>query len=168
MRLVAALLATPERRASAEVPTPPAAPQNLVAAPLDGAVRLTWSAVAGATEYNVYRGGVVVMSVTVPTATVTGLVNGTAYTFRVTALSAVGEGAQSSAVAATGAALGGGSSFALCRPPGHHAGRDYLGGYSYLSNAAIAAEEARVARLGRCGQARRRKSGSAPSDRASG
>ena len=38
----------------------------------------------------------------------------------------------------------GGPSFALCRPPGHHAGRDYLGGYSYLSNAAIAAEEARA------------------------
>jgi acetoin utilization deacetylase AcuC-like enzyme len=38
----------------------------------------------------------------------------------------------------------GGPAFALCRPPGHHAGRDYLGGYSYLSNAAIAAEEARA------------------------
>lgn len=32
--------------------------------------------------------------------------------------------------------------FALCRPPGHHCGADYLGGYSYLSNAAIAAEHA--------------------------
>ena len=32
------------------------------------------------------------------------------------------------------------SAFALCRPPGHHAGADYLGGYSYLNNAAIAAE----------------------------
>lgn len=37
--------------------------------------------------------------------------------------------------------------FALCRPPGHHAGRDYLGGYSYLNNAAIAAEAA--TRVGR-------------------
>ena len=34
------------------------------------------------------------------------------------------------------------TAFALCRPPGHHAGADYLGGYSYLSNAAIAAEQA--------------------------
>ncbi len=34
------------------------------------------------------------------------------------------------------------AAFALCRPPGHHAGRDYLGGYCYLSNAAIAAEAA--------------------------
>jgi len=35
--------------------------------------------------------------------------------------------------------------FALCRPPGHHAGRDYLGGYCYLNNAAIAAEAAAAA-----------------------
>ena len=34
------------------------------------------------------------------------------------------------------------TSFALCRPPGHHAGRDYLGGYCYLNNAAIAARAA--------------------------
>jgi acetoin utilization deacetylase AcuC-like enzyme len=34
-------------------------------------------------------------------------------------------------------------SFALCRPPGHHSGRDYCGGYCYLNNAAIAAEQAR-------------------------
>ena len=30
--------------------------------------------------------------------------------------------------------------FALCRPPGHHAGRDYFGGYCFLNNAAIAAQ----------------------------
>ncbi len=33
--------------------------------------------------------------------------------------------------------------FALCRPPGHHSGSDYCGGYCYLNNAAIAAEKAR-------------------------
>jgi acetoin utilization deacetylase AcuC-like enzyme len=37
------------------------------------------------------------------------------------------------------------AAFALCRPPGHHAGRDYLGGYCYLNNAAIAAEAAHAA-----------------------
>lgn len=48
--------------------------------------------------------------------------------------------AAQTALAATDAVLEGEqSSFALCRPPGHHCGRDYLGGYSYLSNAAIAA-----------------------------
>jgi acetoin utilization deacetylase AcuC-like enzyme len=34
------------------------------------------------------------------------------------------------------------SAFAFCRPPGHHAGADYMGGYSYLNNAAICAERA--------------------------
>ena len=29
--------------------------------------------------------------------------------------------------------------FGLCRPPGHHAGKDYAGGYCFLNNAAIAA-----------------------------
>lgn len=34
------------------------------------------------------------------------------------------------------------AAFALCRPPGHHAAREYMGGYCYLNNAAIAAEYA--------------------------
>jgi acetoin utilization deacetylase AcuC-like enzyme len=37
------------------------------------------------------------------------------------------------------------SAFALCRPPGHHAGADYVGGYCYLNTAAIAAEAALAA-----------------------
>jgi acetoin utilization deacetylase AcuC-like enzyme len=36
----------------------------------------------------------------------------------------------------------GAPAFALCRPPGHHCGADYMGGYCYLNNAAIAAEAA--------------------------
>lgn len=32
--------------------------------------------------------------------------------------------------------------FALCRPPGHHSGRDYFGGYCFLNNAAIVAQRA--------------------------
>jgi acetoin utilization deacetylase AcuC-like enzyme len=31
------------------------------------------------------------------------------------------------------------SAFALCRPPGHHAGKSFCGGYCYLNNAAIVA-----------------------------
>jgi acetoin utilization deacetylase AcuC-like enzyme len=31
------------------------------------------------------------------------------------------------------------SAFALCRPPGHHAGTDFAGGYCFLNNAAVAA-----------------------------
>jgi acetoin utilization deacetylase AcuC-like enzyme len=32
------------------------------------------------------------------------------------------------------------SGFALCRPPGHHAGIDHYGGYCFLNNAAIATQ----------------------------
>jgi len=43
-----------------------------------------------------------------------------------------------------GAKVGSGarSAFALCRPPGHHAAADVMGGYCYLNNAAIAAQAA--------------------------
>ncbi|PWF44712.1 histone deacetylase family protein [Massilia glaciei] len=36
--------------------------------------------------------------------------------------------------------LGERASFALTRPPGHHAGADYFGGYCFLNNAALAAQ----------------------------
>jgi acetoin utilization deacetylase AcuC-like enzyme len=48
------------------------------------------------------------------------------------------------AIAATHAVLRGDrAAFALCRPPGHHAGADYCGGYCHLNVAAIAAQAAR-------------------------
>jgi acetoin utilization deacetylase AcuC-like enzyme len=51
--------------------------------------------------------------------------------------------AAQTALSALGAVLGGErAAFALCRPPGHHCGADYLGGYCYLNNAAIAAQAA--------------------------
>lgn len=37
--------------------------------------------------------------------------------------------------------------YSLCRPPGHHAGRDFAGGYCYINNAAVAAAE--LCQLGR-------------------
>jgi len=46
------------------------------------------------------------------------------------------------ALAGVRPAIDDGRAFALCRPPGHHAGADYFGGYCYLNNAAIAAEAA--------------------------
>ena len=50
------------------------------------------------------------------------------------------------ALSATAAVTGGArAAFALCRPPGHHAGADYMGGYCYLNNAAIAAQAATAA-----------------------
>jgi acetoin utilization deacetylase AcuC-like enzyme len=33
------------------------------------------------------------------------------------------------------------SAFALCRPPGHHAGKDYCAGYCYINNSAVAANQ---------------------------
>lgn len=33
------------------------------------------------------------------------------------------------------------SAYALCRPPGHHAGKDFAAGFCYLNNSAIAAQE---------------------------
>jgi acetoin utilization deacetylase AcuC-like enzyme len=48
------------------------------------------------------------------------------------------------AVCAAADVIGGGSmSFALCRPPGHHARVDAAGGFCYLNNAAIAAQHLR-------------------------
>ena len=51
-------------------------------------------------------------------------------------------GAQTALAAVDASLAGENSTFALCRPPGHHCGADYLGGYCYLNNAAIAAEAA--------------------------
>ncbi|WP_294768949.1 histone deacetylase family protein [uncultured Rhodoferax sp.] len=39
------------------------------------------------------------------------------------------------------------ASFALSRPPGHHAGADFFGGYCFLNNAALAAQHLRNAGL---------------------
>jgi acetoin utilization deacetylase AcuC-like enzyme len=51
--------------------------------------------------------------------------------------------AAQTALAGLDSVLGGASAAcALCRPPGHHAGADYMGGYCYLNNAAVAAEAA--------------------------
>ena len=55
------------------------------------------------------------------------------------------EAARGSANCAYSAAMhvknGHSSSFALCRPPGHHAGIDLYGGYCFLNNAAVAAQQ---------------------------
>ncbi len=51
-----------------------------------------------------------------------------------------------SALSALDAVLAGDSvAVGLCRPPGHHAGADYLGGYCFINQAAVAAQAAREA-----------------------
>jgi acetoin utilization deacetylase AcuC-like enzyme len=49
-------------------------------------------------------------------------------------------GAACALAAAQAVAAGERSAFALTRPPGHHAGPDYFGGYCFLNNAAVAAQ----------------------------
>jgi acetoin utilization deacetylase AcuC-like enzyme len=67
------------------------------------------------------------------------------------AVAAAREGVGVAIVAARGIVAGARFSYALCRPPGHHAGPGWLGGYCYLNNAAAAAQtlhDGGVARVG--------------------
>jgi acetoin utilization deacetylase AcuC-like enzyme len=57
--------------------------------------------------------------------------------------------AAGAAIGAVESALSGAAAFAIARPPGHHAGRDYGMGFCLLNNAAIAAEHARSLGVGR-------------------
>ncbi len=50
------------------------------------------------------------------------------------------EGAACALAAAQAVSKGESSAVALTRPPGHHAGKAYMGGYCFLNNAAIAAQ----------------------------
>lgn len=58
-------------------------------------------------------------------------------------------GADCAHAAAQALARGERAAFALTRPPGHHAGADFFGGYCFLNNAAIAAQALRDAGLAR-------------------
>ena len=61
--------------------------------------------------------------------------------------------ARQGAACAVGAAdhllQGGRSAFVLTRPPGHHAGHDFFGGYCFINNAAVAAQRLRDGGLSR-------------------
>lgn len=90
-------------------PTVPSAPSGLaVSGTTSSSVSLSWSAVSGATGYNVYRNGTKVTAVTGTSATVSGLTASTSYSFQVTATNSAGESAKSGTVTATTAATGGG------------------------------------------------------------
>jgi acetoin utilization deacetylase AcuC-like enzyme len=52
-------------------------------------------------------------------------------------------GADAAASAAFAVADGAKAAFCATRPPGHHAGPDFMGGYCFLNNAAVAAEALR-------------------------
>lgn len=53
--------------------------------------------------------------------------------------------ADAAASASAAVAAGARSVFCATRPPGHHAGADFMGGYSFLNNAAVAAQGLRDA-----------------------
>ncbi len=59
------------------------------------------------------------------------------------------EGAGCALAAAHAVAGGTRAAFALSRPPGHHAGADFFGGYCFLNNAALAAQTLRDQGLSR-------------------
>lgn len=54
------------------------------------------------------------------------------------------EAAAACAIAAADVAAGGGSAYALARPPGHHAYAARAGGHCYINNAALAAQRLRA------------------------
>lgn len=90
-------------------PTVPATPTGLtVPSTTSSSVSLAWSAVSGATGYNVYRSGTKITAVTGTSATITGLAASTAYSFQVTATNSAGESGKSTAVTGTTTATGGG------------------------------------------------------------
>lgn len=85
--------------ATAVAPPPPGAPSAVTATPTNGGVTVTWASVSGASGYNLYYSAtppVTTASTKIAAAsspaTVTGLANGSAYSFAVTA---VGEGGES-------------------------------------------------------------------------
>ncbi len=90
-------------------PTVPATPTGLtVPSTTSSSVSLAWSAVSGATGYNVYRSGTKITAVTGTSATITGLAASTSYSFQVTATNSAGESGKSTAVTGTTTATGGG------------------------------------------------------------
>ncbi|MDO7908835.1 glycoside hydrolase family 6 protein [Paenibacillus sp. JX-17] len=89
-------------------PTVPAAPVNVAAAAGSGQIKVSWSSVNDATAYNVKRSTsltgpfiTVAKGVTNTNYTNTGLTNGTAYYYVVTAVNLAGESVNSAVVTAT-------------------------------------------------------------------
>jgi fibronectin type 3 domain-containing protein len=89
--------------------SPPAAPTGLTATGANGQAVLSWTASSGATSYNIYEGTSsggesstpIATGITATSYTVTGLTNGTAYYFKVAAVSSGGTSAKSNEASVT-------------------------------------------------------------------
>jgi hypothetical protein len=144
----APLIAAVEVFAAAPVQSPPA-PANVTATASVGQVALTWSAVAGATSYNVYRGtspggegaAPYQTGLTGTTFTDVNFTGGTTYYYQVSAVNLGGEGVRSSEQSVVAQGLppysivaidaGGGASGAYV------ADTDFVGGNTFSTGAAI-------------------------------
>jgi len=117
--------------------TPPAAPTGLgTSGATSSSMALAWSAVSGATGYNVYRGGAKVnaSAVGATSYTDTGLAPSTTYSWTVTALNASGESAQSSAATGTTTAGTPATCYTSSNYAHTQAGRAHQsGGYTYAN-----------------------------------
>jgi hypothetical protein len=104
----------------------PSAPQNLNAAGGDGKVDLTWAPPANqggapVSKYRVYRDGAFLVEPGLVTAySDTGLTNGQAYSYEVSASNSIGEGARSAAASATPATLPGAPQSLSAVPSNHN------------------------------------------------
>ncbi len=87
--------------------TPPPAPSNIVPTAGDTQALLAWSAVPGATSYNIYfsttgRGETLLQAgVTAANFTQSGLTNGQTYYYQISSVNALGEGSRSTEIAVT-------------------------------------------------------------------
>lgn len=122
--IVTAVSVTEEGDSSSEVSATPQAPTALPSAPTgvsaaagDAKVDISWNAVTGATSYNIYwstisgvttGSGTQISGITNAAYAHTGLTNGTAYYYVVTAENSIGESAASSEASASPAGGGGG------------------------------------------------------------
>jgi fibronectin type 3 domain-containing protein len=108
------------RSAETSVLTYPAIPTGLVAAAGNGQVTITWNASPSAETYNIYRSTTsngqglspIAIDITGNTFTDSGMVNGTTYYYKVTAVNDSGENAKSSEVVVTPVGLNFANGFA--------------------------------------------------------